>query len=136
MKTLSTATNISVDGHGSSLVQGQSSEGASGTSNSLLPLPPGRPAPPPPGPPPPPPKPPAPSPPPPPKVVRPPPVPLTKPSPLGPHHRGRSSLGGGDEPPVESDSQKTKLKPFFWDKVLANPDHSMVWHELKTGSFQ
>lgn len=136
MKTLSTATNMSVDGHGSSLVQGQSSEGASGTSNSLLPLPPGRPAPPPPGPPPPPPKPPAPSPPPPPKVVRPPPVPLAKPSPLGPHHRGRSSLGGGDEPPVESDSQKTKLKPFFWDKVLANPDHSMVWHELKTGSFQ
>ncbi|KAK6785007.1 hypothetical protein RDI58_018462 [Solanum bulbocastanum] len=31
---------------------------------------------------------------------------------------------------------KTKLKPFFWDKVLANPDHSMVWLEIKAGLFQ
>ncbi|KAF5945021.1 hypothetical protein HYC85_015249 [Camellia sinensis] len=74
--------------------------------------------------------------PPPPRVVRPPPVPLAKPSPLGPHHRGHSSSGGGDDLTGESESQKTKLKPFFWDKVLANPDQSMVWHELKTGSFQ
>ncbi|WCJ31307.1 hypothetical protein M5689_012810 [Euphorbia peplus] len=34
------------------------------------------------------------------------------------------------------DAPKTKLKPFFWDKVLANPDHSMVWHQIKAGSFQ
>ncbi|KAK1388986.1 formin-like protein 5 [Heracleum sosnowskyi] len=36
----------------------------------------------------------------------------------------------------ESDNQKAKLKPFFWDKVLADPEHSMVWNEIKTGSFQ
>ncbi|XP_065862239.1 formin-like protein 5 [Euphorbia lathyris] len=35
-----------------------------------------------------------------------------------------------------NDAPKTKLKPFFWDKVLANPDHSMVWHQIKSGSFQ
>ncbi|WOL10380.1 hypothetical protein Cni_G19135 [Canna indica] len=33
-------------------------------------------------------------------------------------------------------SSKTKLKPFFWDKVLANPDQSMVWSQLRGGSFQ
>ncbi|KAG0499450.1 hypothetical protein HPP92_004141 [Vanilla planifolia] len=33
-------------------------------------------------------------------------------------------------------SAKTKLKPFFWDKVAANPDQSMVWHQIKSGSFQ
>ncbi|RAL45349.1 hypothetical protein DM860_013745 [Cuscuta australis] len=36
----------------------------------------------------------------------------------------------------EDDGHKTKLKPFFWDKVLANPDNSMVWHQIKSGSFQ
>ncbi|XP_052207360.1 formin-like protein 5 isoform X2 [Diospyros lotus] len=36
----------------------------------------------------------------------------------------------------EADAPKTKLKPFFWDKVLANPDSSMVWHQIKSGSFQ
>ncbi|KZV17528.1 formin-like protein 5, partial [Dorcoceras hygrometricum] len=36
----------------------------------------------------------------------------------------------------EDDGPKAKLKPFFWDKVLANPDHSMVWHQIKSGSFQ
>jgi len=30
---------------------------------------------------------------------------------------------------------KTKLKPFFWDKVQAN-DQAMVWNQLKAGSFQ
>ncbi|KAG5596898.1 hypothetical protein H5410_038130 [Solanum commersonii] len=109
-----------------------------------LPLPPGKsappPPPPPPGPPPPPPpKPPAPSPPPPPKARPPnPPKPgnLPKPLPLGAHQRGRSSEARGSGSLGESDGPKTKLKPFFWDKVLANPDHSMVWHEIKAGSFQ
>ncbi|KAE9620737.1 putative formin, FH2 domain-containing protein [Lupinus albus] len=36
----------------------------------------------------------------------------------------------------EAGAPKTKLKPFFWDKVQANPDHSMVWDHVKTGSFQ
>ncbi|GFY99131.1 formin homology5 [Actinidia rufa] len=141
-KDFNVVNNLSVDGHRSSLIHAQSSEcieGASGTSNGALPLPPGRTIAPPPGPPPPPPKPPAPKPPPPPppKAVRPPPVPLAKPTPLGPHRRRHSSSsGGGDDLTGESDSQKTKLKAFFWDKVVANPDHSMVWHELKAGSFQ
>lgn len=41
-----------------------------------------------------------------------------------------------NRPLDESDSSKAKLKPFFWDKVLANPDQSMVWHQIKSGSFQ
>ncbi|KAL5976081.1 hypothetical protein ACLOJK_020411 [Asimina triloba] len=36
----------------------------------------------------------------------------------------------------EAEAPKAKLKPFFWDKVLANPDRSMVWHQIKSGSFQ
>ncbi|KAK9077540.1 hypothetical protein SSX86_005877 [Deinandra increscens subsp. villosa] len=42
------------------------------------------------------------------------------------------SHSGGDE----TDASKAKLKPFFWDKVMANPDQSMVWHQIKSGSFQ
>ncbi|KAL4580203.1 hypothetical protein LXL04_016387 [Taraxacum kok-saghyz] len=42
------------------------------------------------------------------------------------------STSGGDE----ADASKAKLKPFFWDKVMANPDQSMVWHQIKSGSFQ
>ncbi|KAI7753746.1 hypothetical protein M8C21_013345, partial [Ambrosia artemisiifolia] len=35
------------------------------------------------------------------------------------------------------DSSKTKLKPFFWDKVnTANPDQAMVWSQIRAGSFQ
>ncbi|XP_059661036.1 formin-like protein 3 [Cornus florida] len=130
----------------SSLVNTQSSQEttvASEDTEAPLPLPPGRTAPPPPGPPPPPPpKPPAPRPPPPPKkVVQPPPLPSksgnpTKLSPLVPHHHGHSSSAEGNDLSTESVTPKTKLKPFFWDKVLASPNHSMVWHELRTGSFQ
>uniref|UniRef100_A0A0D9X005 Formin-like protein n=1 Tax=Leersia perrieri TaxID=77586 RepID=A0A0D9X005_9ORYZ len=36
----------------------------------------------------------------------------------------------------DSNEAKTKLKPFFWDKVTASPDQSMVWDHLKSGSFQ
>lgn len=56
--------------------------------------------------------------------------------PLGPHHRKNTASGEGDDVAGESDVPKTKLKPFFWDKVLASPDESMVWHELSAGSFQ
>ncbi|XP_065035480.1 formin-like protein 5 isoform X2 [Musa acuminata AAA Group] len=50
---------------------------------------------------------------------------VPQPSFLGPKH------------PVSSDdAPKTKLKPFFWDKVLADPDRSMVWNQIKSGSFQ
>lgn len=96
----------------------------------------GKPAPPPPpGPPPlPPPRPPAlaPRPPPPPRGANPPPAP-PKPmagrnqhTPLGPLKEGTTS---------EGDAPKPKLKPFFWDKVAAKPDQSMVWHEINAGSF-
>ncbi|CAL5211796.1 unnamed protein product [Lathyrus oleraceus] len=94
------------------------------------------PAPPPPGPPPPPPPQPpvlAPRPPPPPKSSHPPPAPPPKPMagknigiPLGPLKQGSST---------EGDAPKPKLKPFFWDKVNAKPDQSMVWHEINAGSF-
>ena len=93
-------------------------------------------------PPPPPPQPPAlgPSPPPPPKAGHPPPPNAGHPppappkpmagrnqaTPLGPLKQGSSN---------EGDAPKPKLKPFFWDKVNAKPDQSMVWHEISSGSF-
>ncbi|XP_024977029.1 formin-like protein 5 [Cynara cardunculus var. scolymus] len=49
-------------------------------------------------------------------------------------------LSGGVKPPRRTDQQadvsKAKLKPFFWDKVMAKPDQQMVWHQIKSGSFQ
>ncbi|KAF3602214.1 hypothetical protein F2Q69_00034611 [Brassica cretica] len=109
---------------------------AEASSSSGLPLPPGRssaapPLPPqaPPAPRPPPPAPPKSKPPPPapPKLVRPPPAP--------PKRQGRSSSGDGSDVDSETGAPKTKLKPFFWDK-MANPDQKMVWHEISAGSFQ
>ncbi|PSS06167.1 Formin-like protein [Actinidia chinensis var. chinensis] len=110
------------------------------TSSSPRPPPPGPPRPPPPGPPlplissgvkt-------GPRPPPPPKSGGPPPRPPAmgskplRPPPLGSNHPP-NPIGEGSE----ADASKTKLKPFFWDKVLANPDQSMVWHQIKSGSFQ
>lgn len=102
---------------------------------------------PPPGPagPPPPPPPKAPPPPPPKKPPAPPPPgpppPPGKGGPRGPPPP--PGKGGARPPPVamkagsSSDGDgKTKLKPFFWDKVTANPDESMVWNQIKAGSFQ
>lgn len=37
---------------------------------------------------------------------------------------------------ADSSEAKTKLKPFFWDKVTANANKSMVWDDLKSGSFK
>ncbi|KAL3850812.1 hypothetical protein ACJIZ3_012694 [Penstemon smallii] len=65
---------------------------------------------------------------------RPPPMGLKPPRPVpsGPHQPSSSSaIEEGD-----AGGPKAKLKPFFWDKVLANPDSSMVWHQIKSGSFQ
>ncbi|OMO80524.1 Actin-binding FH2/DRF autoregulatory [Corchorus capsularis] len=201
----SDAVQISLDGKSSfGAVAGAAkasveSSGASGNTNSLLPLPPGRAPPglpplkPPPGradplppePPapirasPPPPPPPVPSkaspPPPPPPSMRPasanvgprppgpppPPPPGTKPGPrappppggpapprpppLGskmarpPSGRQRTSnaiSGEGSGAGDDANAPKAKLKPFFWDKVAANPEHSMVWNQIKAGSFQ
>ncbi|KAF8023864.1 hypothetical protein BT93_F1142 [Corymbia citriodora subsp. variegata] len=96
----------------------------------------------PPGPPPPPPGPPrakpGPPPPPPPKGGAAPPRPPQPPGGLkaprpSPPGANSSDAGGSDH---ELDAPKAKLKPFFWDKVLANPEQSMVWHQIKSGSFQ
>ncbi|CAI0436540.1 unnamed protein product [Linum tenue] len=112
-------------------------------------------APPPPAPPPPPPSktspvsagPPPPGPPPPPPPARqgksgpPPPAPPPKkggapgppraPMPAGPKVPRAPGMRG-----PEGDDSKAKLKPFFWDKVSATPDQAMVWHQIKSGSFQ
>ncbi|CAI0460719.1 unnamed protein product, partial [Linum tenue] len=55
-----------------------------------------------------------------------------KPSPLGPKRPGASNDPNGDD----DGGQKAKLKPFFWDKVMASPNRSMVWHDISGGSFQ
>ncbi|KAK6151764.1 hypothetical protein DH2020_014399 [Rehmannia glutinosa] len=65
---------------------------------------------------------------------RPPPIGLKPPRPVPPGPRHPSTSASTEE--SESGTNKAKLKPFFWDKVLANPDHSMVWHQIKSGSFQ
>lgn len=56
--------------------------------------------------------------------------------PGGPKGRGPPPLKkAGGAPPI-ADSSKTKLKPFFWDKVTASADQAMVWDQIKAGSFQ
>ncbi|KAH0873392.1 hypothetical protein HID58_070754 [Brassica napus] len=97
-----------------------------------LKLPPGRTAAPPPPAPPQPPPPPKSKPPPPPKLVRPPPAP---PKGAAGKRQGHSSSGDASDVDSETGAAKTKLKPFFWDK-MANPDQKMVWHEISAGSFQ
>ncbi|XVF66950.1 hypothetical protein PTKIN_Ptkin10aG0080900 [Pterospermum kingtungense] len=139
-KNPSFASSLSMrqNNHDASLAKAPSLEASAGAAFPPLKPPPGRSAPAPPAAPAsPPPPPPHPNPPPPPKVSRPPPMPpKSKPSPNGPHHRGHSASGGGKETNVESEAPKTKLKPFFWDKVMANSDQTMVWHEISSGSFQ
>ncbi|GKV21337.1 hypothetical protein SLEP1_g31324 [Rubroshorea leprosula] len=71
-------------------------------------------------------------PPPPPKAC-PPMPPKSKLVPSAPRRQGNSA---SSEPSDESGAPKTKLKPFFWDKVLASPGHSMVWDEISGGSLQ
>ncbi|KAG6657842.1 formin-like protein 3 [Carya illinoinensis] len=125
----------------SSLAVAPASEGAEPVPLPPLKLPPGRSAPLPPDPPSPPP-PPVTLPPPPPKIARPPPAPpklmprKNRSSCLGPHREENHGSIEEDDLDGESGAPKTKLKPFFWDKVLANPDQSMVWHEISSGSFQ
>lgn len=73
---------------------------------------------------------PKPPPPPGPKGPRPPP-----PMSLGPK-APRPSSGPAKSSDDDNGAPKTKLKPFFWDKVQANPEHSMVWNDIRSGSFQ
>ncbi|KAI3675516.1 hypothetical protein L1987_85106 [Smallanthus sonchifolius] len=93
----------------------------------------------------------APPPPPPPSGKAPPPPPPLKKGPASPPPPGgcrppprppgpgfkfsRPSSEPGD--PDGDDSNKAKLKPFFWDKInMANPDQAMVWSQIRAGSFQ
>ncbi|KAL4383378.1 hypothetical protein GQ457_15G012260 [Hibiscus cannabinus] len=125
--------------------------GSDATVGAGLKPPPGRPAPPPPPPTPapsaptPPPPPPAAAiahaapPPPPPRVAPPPPPPKGARAPPMPPKSKVGPLGGRKHSGSDGDSdssQKAKLKPFFWDKVAATGDQSMVWHEIRGGSFQ
>ncbi|XP_042462947.1 formin-like protein 3 [Zingiber officinale] len=52
-----------------------------------------------------------------------------KPTSLVPCPPHRRDVDGDDDGP------KTKLKPFFWDKVQAN-SQSNVWSQIRSGSFQ
>ncbi|TYI51167.1 hypothetical protein E1A91_D12G156700v1 [Gossypium mustelinum] len=114
--------------------------GSDATVGAGLKPPPGRPAPPPPAPPPaaPPPK--AAPPPPPPRAAAPPPPPGARPPPMPPKSKAAAPLGGRKQRSASGDdadsAQKAKLKPFFWDKVKADSGQSMVWHEIRGGSFQ
>uniref|UniRef100_K3YCF1 Formin-like protein n=1 Tax=Setaria italica TaxID=4555 RepID=K3YCF1_SETIT len=103
-----------------------------------VPAPPGSSKPPPPGPPPPPaPRPAAgPGPPPPPTRAGAGPPPPAMPGPPKPRGPPPLKKAGNVAGPSAADSNKTKLKPFFWDKVTANPDQAMVWDQIKAGSFQ
>ncbi|KAL1562921.1 formin-like protein 5 [Salvia divinorum] len=46
-------------------------------------------------------------------------------------HAPSSSVGT-----LDVGGSMTKLKPFFWDKVNTSSDDSMVWSQIKGGSFQ
>ncbi|GKV15724.1 hypothetical protein SLEP1_g26483 [Rubroshorea leprosula] len=65
----------------------------------------------------------------------PPPLPVSK-GPRLPSAPRRPISGEDGSTGDGASSSKAKLKPFFWDKVNANPDHSMVWNQIKSGSFQ
>lgn len=58
-----------------------------------------------------------------------------RPLPNGPKVQGKVEVSSESEGEAD-DAPKTKLKPFFWDKVQANSDQTMVWTQLKAGSFQ
>ncbi|KAM0882689.1 hypothetical protein ACQ4PT_032137 [Festuca glaucescens] len=83
-------------------------------------------------------------PPPPSKSNGPPPPPLKSNGPRPPAMPGSSKTrpppmkksGNKADADADSSEAKTKLKPFFWDKVTANANQSMVWDHLKAGSFQ
>ncbi|KAG2299354.1 hypothetical protein Bca4012_010925 [Brassica carinata] len=72
--------------------------------------------------------------------LKPPPPPGPKgPRPPPPMSLGPKAPRPSSGPAKSSDDDgapKTKLKPFFWDKVQANPEHSMVWNDIRSGSFQ
>ncbi|RLN07415.1 formin-like protein 10 [Panicum miliaceum] len=96
---------------------------------------------------------PKPMPPPPPPPPLPPPIKKAPPPPPGPPKGSKARLAqlspvessrsegssAGEQTSESSEAEvnapRAKLRPFYWDKVLANPDHSMAWHDIKFGSF-
>ncbi|XP_028807700.1 formin-like protein 5 [Neltuma alba] len=58
------------------------------------------------------------------------------PRPLVIQKKSRATESGGAADSEGGGAPKAKLKPFFWDKVQANSDQTMVWNQLKAGSFQ
>ncbi|KAI4333797.1 hypothetical protein L6164_018559 [Bauhinia variegata] len=64
----------------------------------------------------------------------PPPIGPKGPRPLAGGPKAAQNVGDGSQ--AQAGPPKTKLKPFFWDKVQANANQSMVWSQLKSGSFQ
>ncbi|CAN4104087.1 unnamed protein product [Withania somnifera] len=79
--------------------------------------------------------------PPPPPPMKPGPRPPPGPPPMGLKPPRRSPLGSNASTNAsteeeDTEASKAKLKPFFWDKVQPNTDQSMVWHQVKAGSFQ
>uniref|UniRef100_A0ACD5V7B8 Uncharacterized protein n=1 Tax=Avena sativa TaxID=4498 RepID=A0ACD5V7B8_AVESA len=48
------------------------------------------------------------------------------------HSEGSSASESSE---AEVGAPRAKLRPFYWDKVLANPNQSMAWHDIKFGSF-
>lgn len=79
---------------------------------------------------------PVPAPPPPPAPKAPPPPKIARPPPLPPKIKLDKSKAQSEDDDLEPGTSKAKLKPFFWDKVAAKPDQTMVWHEINAGSFQ
>ncbi|RCV05380.1 hypothetical protein SETIT_1G079300v2 [Setaria italica] len=96
---------------------------------------------------------PKPMPPPPPPPPLPPPIKKAPPPPPGPPKGSKARLAqlspvessrsegssAGEQTSESSEAEvnapRPKLRPFYWDKVLANPDQSMAWHDIKFGSF-
>ncbi|KAI3855267.1 hypothetical protein MKX03_026125 [Papaver bracteatum] len=73
------------------------------------------------------------------EVSAPPPPPPKFSKPPPPPPKGKSVKPVSGEFSSESSAEgsgKTKLKPLHWDKVTANPDHSMVWDKISGGSFR
>ncbi|XP_051124771.1 formin-like protein 3 [Andrographis paniculata] len=73
-----------------------------------------------------------PQPPPPPPSVR---TPPPRPPPIGLKPPSLQPFNSTSVKESEARAAKAKLKPFFWDKMLANPNHSMVWDHIRSGSF-
>ncbi|KAI3997633.1 hypothetical protein MKX01_011050 [Papaver californicum] len=63
-----------------------------------------------------------------------PPPKFSKPPPPPP--KGKSVKAEVSSESSAEGSGKAKLKPLHWDKVTANPDHSMVWDKISGGSFR